>query len=414
MIKLELAGYDKYFEQMLLKYGLTVPMAHFINLILLGFIVAIIAMTANYILKQIIIKIIKRWVDKSANTYDDVFYEKGVFNRLSHFASAILISWLAPIPLADFPQAIIFVKVATNIYMLVILVMVINSIINALHEIYTSTPMAKSRPIKGYIQMSKGIIYFISGLMLLSILINKDLSALFTGLTAFAAVLMFVFKDAILGLIAGIQISSNDIIRIGDYIEMPKRDTEGTVIDISLSVVKIHNTNRTISTIPTYAFISESFWNWRGLEISEGRRIRRFLYLDLSTIKPCDGKMLKKLREVELLNPYFETRDKEYMVNEESNIWHGKYYTNATLFRAYIEAYLRNNPNINTSMNLMVRHLQPTEHGLPIEIYTYTKEKKGPLYEAIQADIFDHIIAAVSEFGLKLFQKPSGHDVRNT
>jgi miniconductance mechanosensitive channel len=240
------------------------------------------------------------------------------------------------------------------------------------------------------------------------------LSALFTGLTAFAAVLMFVFKDAILGLVAGIQISSNDIIRIGDYIEMPKRDTDGTVIDISLSVVKVHNANRTISTIPTYAFVSESFWNWRGLDISDGRRIRRFLYLDMSTIRPCNDEMLKKLRGVELLKPYFETRDKEYAINLESNIWHGKYYTNVTLFRAYVEAYLRNNPKINTTMNLMVRHLQPNEHGLPIEIYTYTKEKNGPLYEAIQADIFDHIIAAVSEFGLKLFQKPSGYDVRNS
>ena len=414
MIKLDLAGYDKYFEQMLLKNGFTDSMAHFTNLIILGIIVAVIAIAANFILKQIIIKIIKRWVDKSENTYDDVFYEKGVFNRLSHFASALLISYLAPIPLADFPKAIALVKVGTNIYMLVIVILVINSVINALHEIYNGTPLAKNRSIKGYIQMSKGIIYFIGGLLLLSILINKDLSALFTGLTAFAAVLMFVFKDAILGLIAGIQISSNDIIRIGDYIEMPKRDTDGTVIDISLSVVKVHNTNRTISTIPTYAFVSESFWNWRGLEISEGRRIRRFLYLDMSTIKPCDDKLLFKLREVELLKPYFEIRDKEYQVNEESNIWHGKYYTNATLFRAYVEAFLRNNPNINISMNLMVRHLQPTEHGLPIEIYTYAKEKKGPLYEAVQADIFDHIIASVPEFGLKLFQKPSGYDVRNS
>jgi len=410
MVEHNLIKFDKFFEQLLLKNGLGESSAHFFNLIILGIIVILIAIIANSILKYIIIKIIKKWVDKSPNTYDDVFYEKGVFNRLSHLAPALIIIWFAPLLLSDYPASISFLKTAMSIYIIIVVLLVIISIINALYDIFNSTPVAKNRSIKGYVQMAKGVIYFIGSLMILSILIKKDLSTLFAGLTAFAAVLMFVFKDPILGLIAGIQLSSNDILRIGDYIEMPNRNTDGIVIDISLSVVKVHNTNRTISTIPTYAFISETFWNWRGLDLAESRRIKRFLYLDLSSIKYCDDELLQKLRKIENLKSYFELQDKEYA---EKNIWEGKHYTNATLFRKYLESFLKSNTLITTDSTFVIRYLQPTEHGLPIEIFIYVKEKLFTKFESIQADILDHIISIVPEFGLRLFQKPAGHDVRN-
>jgi miniconductance mechanosensitive channel len=411
MLENRLLVFDKYFEQLFISYRVNESVAHLLNLLILGVVIGIIAIAANYILKFIIVKIIKRWVDKSTNEYDDIFYEKGVFNRLSHLAPALIIAWLAPIPLAEYPKLAAFVDVATDIYIIVIVLLVINSVINAFHDIFNLMPFAKNRSIKGYVQMVKTIVFFVGALMVLSILVKKDMSSLFAGITAFAAVLMFVFKDAILGLVAGIQISSNDILRVGDYIEMPNRNADGTIIDISLSIVKVQNANRTITTIPTYAFVSESFWNWRGLENSEGRRIRRFINIDMSTIRYCDDKLLNKLRKNELLKPYFDLKDKEYELAGNKILWEGKAYTNSQLFRAYIEAYLKSSSFINTRMNFMVRHLQPTEHGLPIEVYVYSFEKAGPKYEAIQADIFDHIIAIAPEFGLKVFQRPGSNVV---
>lgn len=411
MLPISFYKLDQFFEDLFLKYGMASNTAHFLNAAILCAFIGLLAIIANYITKGIIIKIIKRWVDKSTNNYDDIFYEKGVFNKLSHLAPALIIAYLAPIPLSEYSGTENFIKTATNIYMLVIVLMVLITVINALHDIYHQTEMGKQRSIKGYIQVVKTIIYFVGSLMIISILVKKDLSSLFAGLTAFAAVLMFVFKDAILGLIAGIQISSNDILRMGDYIEMPSKNVDGTVIDIKLNTVKVHNTNKTISTIPTYAFVSESFWNWRGLDIADGRRIKRSINIDISSIRYCSESQLKELRKVELLQPYFEKKDSEY--GSKTDIWSGKGYTTLSLFRAYLDAYLSNNSHINKNMNFMIRHLQPTEHGLPLEVYVYTHEKVGPKYEAIQADIFDHILAIAPNFGIKIFQNPSGYDVRN-
>jgi miniconductance mechanosensitive channel len=414
MLEICMVKFDKFFEQLFINSGITNSFAHFINLLILSGIIALIAVIVNFIAKKIIIRIIKHWVDRSKNDYDDVFYEKGVFNKLSHLAPALTISYLAPVPFAEYPKLLNFVTMGANIYMLVVIILVISSIINALQDIYHTTPNAKNRSIKGYVQVAKSIVFFIGALMIISILVKKDLSSLFAGLTAFAAVLMFVFKDAILGLIAGIQMSSNDILRMGDYIEMPSRNVDGTVIDITLNTVKVHNANKTISTVPSYAFVSESFQNWRGIELADGRRIKRFINIDVTTIKYCDEKLIKKLREVELLKPFFEEKDAELLNhNTDLALWNGKLYTNATLYRAYVEAYLKSNPYIDTKATLMVRHLQPTEHGLPIEIYAYSNEKNGPKHEALQSNIFDHIIAIVPEFKLKIFQKPTGFDLKN-
>jgi miniconductance mechanosensitive channel len=411
MLEINLMKFDKYFESLLVSNGISQSFASFLNMIILCGIIAVLAIALNFIIKQIIVKIIKRWVDKSTNQYDDIFYEKGVFNNLSHLGPALLISNLAVVPLADSPKMLEFVSRASNVYIAIVILMVLIAIINALHDIFNSTPLGKQRSIKGYMQAVKTVLITIGALVVLSIMLNFEIGGFLTKLGAFTAVLLFVFKDAILGFIAGIQISSNDILRVGDYIEMPNKNVDGTVIDIKLSTVKIHNTNKTISTLPTYAFVSETFWNWRGLELADGRRLRRFFNIDLSTIKYCDDEMLNKFRQIDLLKDYFTKKDEEKA--SIASQWHGKGYTNSSVFRAYIEAYLRNNSNINLSMNFMVRHLQPTENGLPIEVYVYTKEKVGPKYEAIQADIFDHIFAVVPEFGLKLFQKPTGHDVRN-
>jgi len=408
-----LMKFDKYFEHLLASHGISQYFASILNMAILCGILAISAIIANYVLKLIIIKFIKRWVDKSPNTYDDIFYEKGVFNKLSHLGPASIIYNFSPVLLSEYPKLLEFVHRLSIVYIAVIVMVVLFAIVNALHEIFSTSPIGKQRSIKGYIQAVKFIIYFIGSLAILSILIDYPLGDIFLKLGAFAAVLMFVFKDTILGLMAGIQISSYEILRIGDYIEMPHKNVDGTVIDIKLSVVKILNANKTISTIPTYAFVSEAFWNWRGLELSEGRRMKRSINIDISTIKHCNEKALQKFRKIELLNDFFSSKDREdFGAASEENLFHGKAYTNSALFRAYIDAYLHNNPYILPEMTFMVRQMQPTEHGLPLEVYAYIKEKNAAKFETIQSDIFDHIIAIMPEFDLKMFQKPTGEDIR--
>ncbi|MGC8804072.1 MAG: mechanosensitive ion channel family protein, partial [Bacteroidales bacterium] len=353
--------------------------------------VAMLAIIANYVTKRIIIRFIKQWVDRSDNPYDDIFYEKGVFNKLSHLAPAIIIAQLAPIPLYDFPALIGFIITATNIYVLVVVIMVLFSTINALQEIYDMTPMGRQRSIKGYVQVVKSIIYFVGTLMLISILFKKDLSSLFAGLTAFAAVLMFVFKDAILGLVAGIQISSNDLIRLGDYIEIPSKNIEGNVIDIKLSVVKIMNTNKTISILPVYYFVSDVYHNWRGLDTAEGRRLKRSVNLDMRTVRFINNSdLVDKLKAKGLLpaNYVFSATD-----------------TNAKLFRLHLEEYLQGTQFFNSNMTFVVRYLQPTENGLPLELYAYTKDKDFKRFETIQSEVFEYIIATAPAFELSIYQR---------
>jgi len=377
-------------ENILTQLGINSDIAHLVNVLVLSVCVAILAVLANYITKRIIIRLIKRWVDKSENPYDDIFYEKGVFNKLSHLAPAVVIAQLAPIPLNDFPALIGFIITATNIYMLVVVIMVLFSTINALQEIYDQTPMGKQRSIKGYVQVVKSIIYFVGALMFISILFKKDLSSLFAGLTAFAAVLMFVFKDAILGLVAGIQISSNDLIRLGDYIEIPSKNIEGNVVDIKLSVVKILNTNKTISILPVYYFVSDTYHNWRGLDAADGRRLKRSVNLDMRTIRFIDAAFIEKLKSKGLL-------PSNYMFNATD--------TNTKLFRLHLEEYLKGTQFFNLNMIFVVRYLQPTENGLPLELYAYTRDKDFVRFETIQSEVFEYIIATAPAFDLAIYQR---------
>lgn len=390
-------GIDEFFaqlnnatEDLLTRLGVNPDLAHVMNVLMLSVGIAILAVVANYVTKRIIIRFIKNWVDRSDNPYDDIFYEKGVFNKLSHLAPAIVIAQLAPIPLNDFPVLIGFIITATNIYVLVVVIMVLFSTINALQEIYDMTPMGKQRSIKGYVQVVKSIIYFVGALMLISILFKKDLSSLFAGLTAFAAVLMFVFKDAILGLVAGIQISSNDLIRLGDYIEIPSKNIEGNVIEIKLSVVKILNTNKTISILPVYYFVSDTYLNWRGLDTAEGRRLKRSVNLDMRTVRFADTNLVEKIKAKGLLpaNYVYSATD-----------------TNAKLFRLHLEDYLQATQFFNLNMTFVVRYLQPTENGLPFELYAYTKDKDFKRFETIQSEVFEYIIATAPAFELAIYQR---------
>jgi miniconductance mechanosensitive channel len=254
--------------------------------------------------------------------------------------------------------------------------------------------------------------------VLIAIFIGKSPLLLLTGMGAFSAVLLLVFKDSILGLVAGVQLTSNDMLRVGEWISMPKYDADGTVLDITLTTIKVQNWDKTISTIPAYALFSESFKNWRGMEESGGRRIKRSINIDMNSIKFCSPEMLKKFERFQYVSVYVRNKEEEVeRFNKENNVdptylVNGRRQTNIGVFRAYLQGYLHNHPKIHNSMTFLVRHLQPSDRGLPIEIYVFSNDQAWANYEAIQADIFDHILAVIPEFDLRVFQNPSGADFK--
>ena len=263
------------------------------------------------------------------------------------------------------------------------------------------------------------LVYFVAIIFIVAFIFKKSPLGLLTGLTAFAAVLLLVFKDPILGLVASIQLSANNMLKPGDWIEVPKHNANGTVIDISLTTVKVQNGDKTICTIPTYSLVTDSFLNWSGMEESDGRRIKRSINVDMKSVRFCDAAMLEKFRQFRLISNYIVEKQNditEYNKNlgiENDTVPNGRRQTNLGVFRKYLEEYLKSNPKINQDMAFLVRHLQPTETGIPIEIYVFSKVKELNEYENIQADIFDHILAIIPEFELRVFQSPSGNDIRD-
>ncbi len=386
------------------------------SVIILG--ILIISWIANFLTKRVILVLVKQYVNRSKNQWDDVFYEKKVFNRLSQLVPALIIYFLIPLGLPHNAGWIRFIQTITLVYMVLIVMLTVVAFFNAINDIYQLNPSNKGKSIKSYIQAINIFVYFIGIIVSLSILLNKDLTYFITGLGAMAAVLLLIFKDSILGLVAGIQLSANKMIEIGDWIVVPKYNADGTVEEVTLNIVKVRNWDKTITSVPTYALISESFVNWRGMEESGGRRIKRSLLIDMKTVKFLKGELLDKLSKVELLKNYISDKQKEiaeYNANhsfDESVLVNGRRMTNLGTFRKYLENYLRQNENIRPDMTFLVRHLEPTERGIPIEIYVFSKVQEWVEYEDIQANIFDHILAVLPQFELAVFQNPSGHDIQ--
>jgi len=378
--------------------------------------VFILAWISFYIAKRIIIHIVHLFVKKSKNKWDDVLAEKNVFNRLAYLAPAILIHLLTPLVIPKYEFAITVIDIITKIYMIFTVLVVINSFLNALSHIYQNYEISKSKPIKGYIQAVKVVLFIIGGILIVASLLNKSPNALFVGLGTLSAVLMIVFKDPLLGFVGGIQLSTNNMIRIGDWIAMHKFGADGNVIDISLTSVKVQNWDKTITTIPTYALITDYFQNWRGMEESGGRRIKRSINIDMDSVKFCTPEMLSKFYKFQYLSKYVENKEKEIeKFNKQNNIdneylINGRRQTNLGVLRAYLKEYLHKNSNINNSMTFLVRQLQPTELGIPIEIYVFSKIQAWADYEDVQSDIFDHVLAIIPEFELRVFQNPTGKD----
>lgn len=405
-------------KDILLGLGAGKGLAALLTALILATVVFVISYGVNYLVKLFIVKVVHRIIIKSRATWDDIFVQNRVFTRLSHLAPALVIWSMAEWALADYPDWLDAVQKLAYIYALVICAIVANSLIESLHQLYMRRPGSERRHIKGYIQLAKILVYIIIILLVISLVFKKEVGSLVLGLGGMAAVLILVFQDTILGFVASVQISGNQMVNIGDWITMPSRGVDGDVIDMTLYTVKVQNFDRTIVTVPTNALMKESFQNWAGMAQSGGRRIKRSVRIDVKSIKFLDEELKKRLYRIQILRPYMDAKEdeiKKYNAEhgiEESSVVNGRRMTNIGTFRAYAHAYLSRHPNVNTEMTLMVRQLPPDEKGLPLEIYVFSKEKEWVVYESVQADIFDHLLSVIKEFDLRIFEYPTGEDMK--
>ncbi len=382
--------------------------------IILTLIVLFICSLANLITRKILLSIITKVIKNNNFKWDDIMLENKVFHRTSHIIPGIIIYAFAPF-YYDF-QGIVQ-KIAI-MYILIVITRLVKSLLDSLDNIYRQHPVSKERPIKGLLQIIEIAIYAIIGITIISILIDKNPVYLLSGIGAVTAVVSLIFKDTIIGFISGIQLTWNDMLRIGDWVEIPKYGADGDVIDITLYSVKIQNWDKSISTIPTTAFITDSFKNWRGMQDYGGRRVKRSILIDINSVKICTEEMIEKFKKIELIANYVEEKSKEIeKFNKENNIntevpINGRQLTNLGIFRIYILNYLKKRINIHKGRDPMVRQLAPNENGIPLEIYVFIADTVWANYEGIQADIFDHILAVTEFFELKIFQRPSGNDIK--
>ncbi len=368
-----------------------------------------------FIAKQLLLKFAGKIIKKSRFKYDDFFLDKKLEKRISMLIPIYMIKSLIYVAAPGLDTLNAFIIVMTRIAEVVAYAGIIYSILDALMDIYNSFDVSKNKPIKGLIQVLKIVVTLICSLLIIGILTNKDLQNLFIGLGTISAVLMLVFKDPILGFVGGIQLTSNDMVRIGDWIV--KGNADGNVIDIGLTTVKVQNWDNTITTIPTYSLISDPFINWRGMSESGGRRIARSIIIDLDTIKFCTPEMLERYKKIQLVRDYITNKEKEIeeynKLNhiDTSTLVNGRRQTNIGIFRAYLFAYLEQNPNLNHELTTLVRQRDPTEFGVPMQIYCFSAKTDWLSYEAIQNDIFDHIYAVINQFDLKVYQRPSSYSI---
>ncbi|WP_214078987.1 mechanosensitive ion channel domain-containing protein [Mesotoga sp.] len=382
--------------------------------IVVGIIMIVVAFLSKYIFEKVLIKPIELIVRKSAFKWDDLLVKHKLLNKIALMIPAIVIALFAP----AFPAISDVIYRLVTTYLIFIAAVVIDAFLDVFTSAYQSLETSKDKPIKSYMTVVKLMVYTIAGVVAVSVLTGISPWGILSGIGAMTAVLLVIFRDSLLGLVASIQISKNNLVSIGDWIEVPRYQADGDVIDITLTTIRIQNWDKTITTIPSYAIISESFKNWKGMFQAGGRRIKRSVYIDTSSVRFLDDDLYDRLHKIQILRPYLESRKKEIEefnrmnevdVTEPVN---GRRMTNIGTFRAYLTAYLRNHPGTNKDLIMMVRQLQPTDTGLPLEIYAFSKDTSWVNYESLQSDIFDHIFATLPHFDLRVFQNPSGNDLR--
>lgn len=389
------------------------------NIVLLIFII-LLAFFANFICHRVVLKTIAKIVSHTKAKWDDILFSDDVLVHASHLVAPILIYIALPMafPGTENHSVLEFLSRLCMVYIILVSVSFISSILNSFYNIFMQMEQFKNRPINGFVQIIKLLIYFLGVILIISTLINKSPTVLLTGLGASAAILMLVFKDSIMGFVSGIQLSANHMLKVGDWITVPKCGADGNVIEVTLNTVKVRNWDETITTIPPYLLVSDSFINWEGMSQSGGRRVQRAINIDMRSVHFCTQEMLDKFRRIALLSDYIDGMQKELTdYNKKKNIdnsvlVNGRRQTNLGVFRTYLTEYLKSLPVVNKNMTLMVRQLQPTETGIPLQLYFFSSIKKWEKYEAIQADIFDHVLAIIPEFGLRVFQNPIGEDFK--
>lgn len=404
-------------DDLLISWGVTPPLADKLDPFIAFTLILILAFVADLACRHILLRAVARLVKKTKATWDDVIFDTKVMTRMSHMVIPVILYLFIPVAFTETNSATL--KLLLHICQICIILFFlnfINAFLKAIYSVYSEKEQLRDRPLKGMLQTIQVLLWFVGGIIIVSILMDKNPMSLIAGLGASAAILLLIFKDSILGFVSGVQLSANDMLKVGDWIAMPKYGADGTVIEVTLNTVKVRNWDNTIITIPPYLLVSDSFQNWRGMRESGGRRVKRSINIDMTSVRFCTPQMLEKYQKIQLLKDYVEQTElviKEY--NKEQNIdnsilVNGRRQTNLGVFRAYLNAYLKSLPDVNKELTCMVRQLQPTDHGIPIELYFFCALKDWVPYEGVQADVFDHVLAIIPEFDLQVFQSPSGRD----
>ena len=388
------------------------------SLIIIFGIILLTAIVVHFILHKGVLRAFEKRAQASSHLWLQIITQNKLFHRLAFTLQGIIVNVQAVLWLQKGSEAANILTTCAQLWVMIYALLSFFSLLDVVFNLSQKFATASQLPLKGIFQGIKLVSAIIIGILVISLLIGQSPAILISGLGAMAAVLMLVFKDPILGLVAGIQLSANDMLKLGDWLEMPKYGADGAVIDIGLTTLKVRNWDNTITTIPTWSLVSDSFKNWSGMSASGGRRIKRSLNIDTTSIHFLDEREQQRLIQARLLKPYMDSRHQEISEWNQQNaadhsVLNLRKMTNIGTFRAYLQEYLRNHPRLRKDMTMMVRQLAPDANGLPIEIYCFTSTVVWAEYESIQADIFDHIFAVVDEFGLRIHQSPTGNDIRS-
>jgi len=383
-------------KEFFINAGLSYSLSSFLSTAGLVLIVLFLSWVVYTIVKIVILQVVTRIIKRTASTWDDVFLEQKVFLRLSHLAPALVIWFMAGWALEAYPGWLMAIRKMTYIYMVLTGMVVIILFIESWHKIYLTLPVSQHRNIKGFVQLVKLFIVVIALLIIISVIFRKEVGTIIAGMGAMAAVLLLIFKDAILGLVASIQLAGNDMLKIGDWITIPSRGVDGTTEDITLTTVKVRNFDKTIITIPVYSLVSESFQNWRGMEESGLRQMKRTINIDMRSIKFPDQALIEKIKTLPLMSEHFPDTPS---------------LTNLGLFRIYAVSFLKNHPMVEKKETVMIRHRDTEGNGLPLHVFAYAMNNAWVPYENLQSEILEHLLASLDEFELKVFQHPTGDDI---
>ena len=411
---------ENWIEHLLMNGGIEEKTATILRMLILFFVLIFLSLIMYILFKKIVINFLYKLFKKTPIKWDDSLADRKVLNNLAHIVPAIIIKMFVPMVFDDYQTLLPFIIKLTDIYIIIACLTVILAFIKIIENALIKHKDFKDKPLMSYFQLVRIVLYIVVFILILSKLLNQSPAYLLSAFGAMTAVLLLVFKDTIMGLVASVQISTNDLVRVGDWVEMPKFNTDGDVIAINLNTVKVRNWDKTITTIPTYYFITDGVKNWRGMVETGGRRIKRSILIDTQTVRFVDPETRENLKKIHLISDYINERQKEIEAYNKkegidvSVLINGRRLTNLGVFRKYVEFYLKSHPNIRKEMTVMVRQLSIDEKGVPLEIYCFTSTTNWLEYESIQSDIFDHLLSAASFFNLGIFQQPSGKDISSS